>query len=621
MREDIMTKYWWILLFLCSISTNFANATIIEETSSLEGFVLGEAPTCAYDNFVSHISEGIAQEGYNDYGPEFLDPQTNGFGSYTIIEEGETGDSILSTWQQILTFCIQEYWNSADALLSCYDTLFRYELVHLLDAPSEYYMLRERLDSSFFDDNVDTIATDDVTGSFQNGWGLYVFRVNAPRDKIIVQMPHPNDDFLSDPVGLHLFTQLGARLLMISGAGREVAWSENPPYNNGKSYSDPTRNERTVFHVCHQVAFAALHASPAFPCLTIQMHSYDTDAHGTLRDIQMSVFRYDDKPNLPVRDRAENQDLVHFLGEYPVTDLPIFPGLSVRIDAYLGLYSNPPYAYYGAEPPITLMSTQDLSGWGGNKQALVSHANHDIYVDPETFIHIELDEFPDSLHERMDWSEFLPGLMPATMTTFEKTLAFYEPLVDAIDSAIAYNEMHPDTVAPDSSTIVLAGQVGPRSIALRWSPQAKDRNFESYWVYYDTGEVSMSSPSVSRAQNSELWDFELLETTIEDLDESLIESYMFTIAGKDIFGRAAPLTTPKSVSHVDEIVLTIAVINTDSIRLKWQSLSGDSVYTVYKATEPTGPFEFIGVTDTMEMIVDIEEESKCFFQVRRILAE
>ena len=616
-----MIRCSWILLFLCLICTNFASATIIEETGSLEGFVLGEAPTCAYDNFVSHISEGIADEGYNDYGPEFLDPQTNGFGSYTVLEEGETGDSILSAWQQIFTFCMQEDWNSVDTSLSSYDALFCYELVHLLDDTSEYYMLRERLDSSFFDDNVDTTATDDVTGSFQNGWGLFVFRVNAPRDRIIVQMPHPNDDFLSDPVGLRLFTQLGARLMMIAGAGREVVWSEHPPYNNGKSLSDPTRNERTVFHVCHQVAFAALHASPEFPCLTFQMHSYDTDAHETLRDIQMSVFRDDDKPNLPVRDRAENQDVIHFLGEYPVSGSPIFPGLDVRIDAYLGLYSNPPCAYYGTEPPITLMSTQDLSGWSGNKQALFCHDNHDIYVDPETFVHIELDEFPDSLDERMNWSEFLPGSMPATMTTYEQTLAFYGPLIDAIDSAIAYNEIHPDTMAPDSSTIILAGQVGYRSVALRWSPQAKDRNFESYWIYYDIGEVTMSSPSVSRAQNSELWDFELLETTIDDLDEELIESYMFSIAGKDIFGRSAPLTTPKGVSYIDEIALTIAVINADSIRLKWQSLSEDSVYTVYKATEPTGPFEFIGYTDTMEMIVDIEGEAKCFFQVRRILAE
>ncbi len=617
-----MAKYWWIVFFLCFLCMNFAKATIVEETGSLEGFVLGEAPTCAYDNFVSHISEGIAREGYNYYGPEFLDPQTTDFGDFFVIEDGETGDSILSVWEQIFTFCSQEYWNSADALLSLHDSLFRYELVHLTDVLSEYYMLRERLDSSFFDDNVDSIATDDVTGSFQNGWGLFVFRVNAPRDRIIVQMPHPNDDFISNSVGFRLFTQLGARLLMINGAGREVAWdSGHGQYDNSKSLSDPTRNKRTVFQVCHEVAFEALHAGPEFPCLTFQMHSYDSDAHLLLRDIQMSVFRDDSKPNLPVRDRADYQDLIHFLGEYPVSDMPIFPGLNVRIDAYLGLYSNPPYAYYGTEPPVTLMSTQDLSGWGGNHQALVSHENHDIYVDPETFVHIELDEFPDSLDERMDWDEFLPGLMPATMTTFEKTLAFYGPLINATDSAITYNEMHPDTIAPDSSTIVVAGQVGPSSVALRWSPQAKDRNFESYWIYYDTMDVSMSSPSVSRAQNPELWDFELLETTIEGLDESLVAAYRFTIAGRDIFGRSAQLTTPIAVSQVDILQLTIAIINSNSIRLKWQSLPEDSLYSIYRASDAAGPFRFVQVTDTTQAGIDIEEEAKCFFQVRRILAE
>ncbi|MFH1011081.1 MAG: carboxypeptidase-like regulatory domain-containing protein [bacterium] len=539
-----MFKKWWIIsLFLGMVATS--SATIVEETGSLEGFVLGQCPGCAYNNFVSHISEGIAREGLNDYGPNFLDPQTNGFGSFILIEEGATGDSILSVWQQVFTYCLAENWIYADAVLSYFDTLFRYELAHLHDGETEYYMVRERLDSSYFDDNVDSIQTDDVTGSFRNGWGLYVFRVNAPRGKAIIQMPHPEDDFVSLPVGLRLFTTLGARLLMIAAAGREVAWdTAHPPYDNSKSLSDPTRNSRTVFHKCHQVAFAALDDGPLSPSLTIQVHSYDGSNYGYLPDIQMSAFRDDWTPNLPVRDRAEHKDFIHFLGEYPVSNMPAVPGLQVRINAYLGLYCNPPYAYYGTNPPISLMSSQELSGWGWNRQALVSHANHDIYVDPENFVHIEMDEFPDSLDERMTWSELLPGLMPATMTTYGNILAYYGSLIASIDSALTYNEAHPDTVPPDTSWMITATQVGPGSVDLMWYPQAIDRNFESYWIYYDTADVSMNSPAVSRADIPDLWNFELLETTLEGLDETLVLHYHFSIAGKDIYGHSAPLTPP-----------------------------------------------------------------------------
>jgi hypothetical protein len=571
-----MAKRWWTVLCLC-VWISVAHAAIVEETGSLEGFVLGECPTCAYDNFVSHISEGIARENFNDYGPAFLDPQTTGFGNFTVIEEGAFGDSILSIWQQVFLSCFEGLWDGVDTLLMAHDSLFNYEVVHLVDGSIEYYMLRERLDSSYFDDNVDSVETDDVIGSFRNGWGLFVFRIGAPRDRIIVQMPHSTDDFLSLPVGVRLFKVLGARLLMIAGAGREVAWdSSHGPYDNSRSLSDPTRNGRTVFQVCHEVAFTVLDGGLTAPSLTFQVHSYDTDAHVPLPDVQMSVFRYDRTPNLPVRDRAEHQDFVHFMGEYPVSGMPVFPDLNVRIDAYLGLYCFPPYAYYGTEPPITLVSSEDLSGWGGNKQAEVCHADHDTHVDPENFVHMELDEFPDSLDHRMGWRDFLPGPMPATMATFEQTLAYYGPLIEAIDTTLAYNEAHPDTVPPDSSWIVMADQTGPGSVALVWNPRAVDRNFESYWIYYDTADVSMNSPAVSRAENPELWDFEVLETTVEDLDEALVRHYQFSIAGKDIYGHSAPLTTPIEVIRLyGRIMGTVRdASTTDPIRAEVEVVGG-----------------------------------------------
>ena len=62
-------------------------ADIVYESGDLIEFFGGTAPGSAYNNWVSHVTEGIANDGYNDYGPEWLDVQTNGFGHYKKLSE------------------------------------------------------------------------------------------------------------------------------------------------------------------------------------------------------------------------------------------------------------------------------------------------------------------------------------------------------------------------------------------------------------------------------------------------------------------------------------------------------------------------------------------------------
>ena len=73
---------------------------IINESGSLRGFIEGECNNCLYDNYISHISEGIASEGYNIYAPDSIDVQTSGFGDYRIIPaQSET----LPYWNNIFS--------------------------------------------------------------------------------------------------------------------------------------------------------------------------------------------------------------------------------------------------------------------------------------------------------------------------------------------------------------------------------------------------------------------------------------------------------------------------------------------------------------------------------------
>ena len=71
----------WIFIFLSLYIPSLLQASIVYESGSLSGFMLGSSSGSSYDNWISHVTEGIASEDYNDYGPEWLDVQTNGFGN------------------------------------------------------------------------------------------------------------------------------------------------------------------------------------------------------------------------------------------------------------------------------------------------------------------------------------------------------------------------------------------------------------------------------------------------------------------------------------------------------------------------------------------------------------
>ena len=78
-------------------------------------FIGGVSPSTAYDNYVSHVSEGIANEGYNDYGPDWVDVQSDGFGNYRIIPEFT---NTLAHWRNIFEALLQNDVTLADQLLS-----------------------------------------------------------------------------------------------------------------------------------------------------------------------------------------------------------------------------------------------------------------------------------------------------------------------------------------------------------------------------------------------------------------------------------------------------------------------------------------------------------------------
>ena len=105
---------------------------------------------------------------------------------------------------------IKEEYDEADAILTDSLDTFQYDLVIFQDSvlTRTYYMLREKLDTTFVDNNETGIPDDDVVGSFQNGWGLYILNPEAQNRNMVIQVPHPCDDFLSSYMGWKYFSSV-----------------------------------------------------------------------------------------------------------------------------------------------------------------------------------------------------------------------------------------------------------------------------------------------------------------------------------------------------------------------------------------------------------------------------
>ena len=424
---DIVTYYRPVFAAIAQYM-NFtpAVAAAVNETDAFAEFFMGDAPNCGYDNWVSHISEGIADPGYNDYGPVELDRQTEGFGNFQLIPDDTGGDSLLNNWRQVFDAFLQGDALAVQSLLTGARLGDIYEIVSLADGADDYLILREKLNSIYYDDNGTGDSGDDVTGAFDYGWGLYVINLDALRPQIVIEVPHPCDDYTASAIGLDAFRTTGAGLLFVTGAGREVEWTEAAPYYNSKSLSDPTRNSRHPFQVAHEAAVDAIQDE-----LVIQIHSYDTDAH--LNSYQTEVSTADDYyPNQPVMDVNSYFDLISLTPETPVpaNTIGIENHAAVRVDQYYAVYYGGGYSWQDTYP---ISNYIEQPGYSGNVQMLYSHIGHDAQNGLENWLHLEHDEFPNVITENI-LSFYNAGLIVPTYANFANVVDYFNPLYTAIDA-------------------------------------------------------------------------------------------------------------------------------------------------------------------------------------------
>ena len=474
-------------IILALLSVNLIFSEIIYEQGSLTEFIAGNSPETSYENWLSHVTEGIASPGFNDYGPEWLDIQTNGFGNHRVLTENSP---TLHYWETIFNYFVAGDTTYVDSLLQDSIQSFFYELVIFQDTTygRTFHLLREQLDSSYVDYNNPELESDDVIGGFQNGWGLYIISPDGLREQILIQVPHPCDDFIAPYIALDLFLKSDSFGFMIAGAGREFSWSEIGNYSNSKSTSDPSRYPHTVFQKFQDaITDPLVGVNPHWP-LVFAIHSFDNLTHQNRKSIIMAAGGQNSFTTKPIRDITDDHlDIVNFTNEYPIDINQFGNPEPLHVTDYYEVFYDDACVYDNGsdEFPITLAT--ELKGPSNGIQMLSIQSQFNSLSVYEPWVHVELDEKP-MLFDELEFSDsqvYNNGAYPVGIQNFQMLLEFYEPFINAVLEYLNNWETVPDTIQPNRIESITAYNVdNSDQVYINWPP-VFDTNFKSYQIYAD----------------------------------------------------------------------------------------------------------------------------------------
>ena len=555
-----------LLILVCAFTTN-AVAEIIYETGSLREFIGGNSPSTAYDNYVSHVSEGIASTGYNDYAPDWVDVQSDGFGDYRIIPEFSY---TLTHWRNIFNALLQGDINLADQMLTDSLASFHYELVQFDDVEYDrtYYMLREQLDLSYVDVNLPDVMGDEVVGSFANGWGLFILSPSARRQHVLVEVPHPCDDFISPYLGTEMFLQTDAFGFMMAGAGREVKWTGIPAYSNNKSLSDPSRNANTVFQVFHEVLSDSLMQIGPHSPLVLHTHSFDDNsAHSNFQSIVLSGGWDASNANKPIRDISDdNLDLVNFTEQYPIAAGQFGEHGAVQVDEYYRVHYNGEFLYHGEGEDIDVPHTSTLLGPNTGVQMNYLRRffnNNEVY---EPWVQIEFFEKPMLFQDlNVPLTELYAGDYPSSYDNYSTLQDYYQPFIDALVAYLYNWDNEPDVTPPPTINNWRTEFDGQTYVSLRWDP-VFDTNHRSYRLWYDIDSLTANSPFIDANDNSRFLNPATNHYMMENLDPG--GDYLFRLEALDHFDNVVSTETISDNLHGHEPISVIENFNSGEISLQ-----------------------------------------------------
>ena len=523
-----MKKIIIVLSFL--LVFNLQIFPIIEETASFSDFLFWQADSCEYDNWISHLTEGIAREGWNTYAP--YDVQTTGFGSFRLPESEQLDD-----WETVIgSFLIEDYEN-AQTLIDTF--LFPYKVIEFDNTENglTYYLLRENLNMIYYDDNETPQHEDDEHGSFDYGWGLYVYNPMATQP-VIITVPHPNDDFIAPVMAYECFKDWDAVFFLINGAGREVKWTEEGNYTNSKSLSDPSRNEDHPFQVGYEMFCDQIRNDFGRREFSAQIHSYDWDRHEGHANCQVSAGSGQTCPNLPIRDLSVQKiDLINYSEHLIIPANTIGNNESVYLNDYYAVYySIYDFIFTDGHNSYEVNNDVDLPGYGQNKQMQYTLSGWNSYDVFEPFFHFEMDELPNSyeITEENYKLFYAYDSLSATFDMqhlFDQTQQYYSYWIDAMTQLLPEVFELDDELIPRTPVNFAVQEQFFDAIELSWN-RISSFDFETYEILYGIEPIGQGNFEIfSRTDNILLASQVEEEILIDNLE--LNQEYYFKIRAKD----------------------------------------------------------------------------------------
>jgi hypothetical protein len=518
------------LIFILVLAGTLNLLSITQEIGDFKDFLYGTSENFAYDNWMSHLVEGIASEGYNSYAP--WDRQTNGFGRFLVAS-----DSLLQRWNDVVTEFIEGQYENAQNFIELYE--FPYEIVNILDSTTgnELFILRELPNPGYYDDNGTADLADDEWGAFEFGWGLFVYNPYATQP-IIITAVHPNDDYISVPIAYEAFLQWDARYLMVNGTGREVAWTEIGDYTNSKSLSDPSRNADHPFQKIYKLACDKIRMEFNRREFSAQIHSCDWDRYNGYPDLQISAGFQKNCPNLPIRDLSDlKMDMINFSQPVIHSANSIGNHGDVLLNDYYGVnYSLYDFIYVNGEITFPVNNHINLPGYSQNQQMLYTQSGWNQYDVFEPFFHIEMKELPgcyETVEENWHW---FYGYQSVTGTfdmnnLFSNALLYYHYWITKAAEILPYVFAMDDELTPPVPQNLSVQQQGYTSVQLSWEP-VSSFDFRTFQIRYSNQPLQNGIYQIINRQHNALLASQLhTYQTVSSLQPSTV--YYFQIEAID----------------------------------------------------------------------------------------
>lgn len=579
-----------LITLICLVAA--VSSALIVETGSLKSFLIGGEPNTQYDNWLSHMAEGIAIPNYNLYAP--YDVQTNGFGNFRLPDAND-----ILYWNNMLDLFNAGNYEGAQAILTAAGAPFQVTQFNDTDTGRSYYMIRELPNYTYYDDNGTFNAYDDEVGAFAYGWGLFIYNPEGSKP-IIITVVHPCDDFPTPMFGYYALNTWNARYLMINGAGREVRWTNVAPYTNAKSLSDPTRNATHPFQLAYKKFADNIRSQFGWREFSTQVHSYDWNRHSGYANCQISAGNPRLCPNLPIRDlSALKHDLIN-QGEHlmiPENTVGIHRNVYLN-DFYAVNYGLYDFTFTDGEQTYAVNGDVDLPAYTQNQQMLYTQSGTTDYDVYEPFFHMEMDELPNCYEETENAYKWFYGWDEASQqwdmsNLFANYISYYGRWVDDMEPVLVEMFQMNDNVNPTNPTGLYVLNQSLNNVTLSWT-RSSAYDFDSYEILYAQEPIGTDNYLVFNRTNNALLASQACESiAVTGLNNAY--QYYFRIRAKDKNGNYSEISNEVNAILAPANVTSLTAYGLDnSVRVYW-TVSGQTNNQGFKVYRKQGTGNYVMV--------------------------